>query len=77
MKDDSAEEREGEFSDYLVGGIPPFLRFEIEYHSLFYLVESHKEDRWYPKGLQIQQRRHRLLASWPISKPLANINLLH
>jgi hypothetical protein len=48
VEDDSNEELETEFSDYFVGGIPPFLRFEIEYHSLFYLVESHKEDRWYP-----------------------------
>ena len=48
MENDSTEEREGEFSDYFVGGIPPFLRFEIEYHSLFYLVEHHKQDRWYP-----------------------------
>jgi hypothetical protein len=48
MEDDSAEERENEFSDFFVGGIPPFLRFQIEYNSLFYLVENHKADRWYP-----------------------------
>jgi hypothetical protein len=32
---------------YLVGGIPPFLLFETEYHSLFHLVECHKNDRIY------------------------------
>lgn len=32
---------------YFVGGIPPFLLFETEYHSLFHLVECHKDDRFY------------------------------
>lgn len=48
VDDDSNEEIETEFSDYFVGGIPPFLRFELEFGSLFYLVENHKQDRWYP-----------------------------
>ena len=30
-----------------VGGVPPFLLFETEYQSLFHLVESHKNDRFY------------------------------
>lgn len=34
--------------DYFIGQSAPFLLFEMEYHSLSYVVENHKEDRWYP-----------------------------
>jgi hypothetical protein len=40
-------DKESEALRYFVGRIPPFLRFEMEYHSLFYLVESHKDDPFY------------------------------
>jgi hypothetical protein len=33
--------------DCFVGKIAPFLLFEIEYHNLFGVVESHKGDRFY------------------------------
>lgn len=33
--------------NYFVGKTPPFLLFEKEYHSLDYVVESHKNDRYY------------------------------
>jgi len=33
-----------EAQKFFVGGVSPFLRFEIQYHSLCYLVESHKND---------------------------------
>lgn len=35
--------------DCFVGNISPFLLFEMEYHSLFYIVENHKEDKFYPE----------------------------
>lgn len=34
-------------SSFFVGGIPPFLLFEMQFHSLFHIVESHKNDRFY------------------------------
>jgi hypothetical protein len=34
-------------SDSFVGRIPPFLFFEMQYHSLFYLVEAHNDDPYY------------------------------
>src|SRR5687767_2738353 len=34
--------------DFFIGRISPFLLFEMEYHSLFYIVENHKNDRFYP-----------------------------
>lgn len=33
--------------DFFVGKISPFLLFEMEYHSLFYVVEKHKSDPHY------------------------------
>jgi hypothetical protein len=36
--------------DYFIGRIPPFLQFELELESLFYIVENHKDDRWYPEN---------------------------
>lgn len=42
-KDDHHDEGSGIF----VGGIPPFILFETEYHSLFHLVESHKNEPLY------------------------------
>ena len=33
--------------NYFVGKTPPFLLFEKEYHSLHYVVESHRNDRYY------------------------------
>lgn len=30
---------------FFIGNIPPFLRFEMAFHSLFHLVESHKSDQ--------------------------------
>lgn len=35
--------------DSFVGNISPFLLFEMEYHSLSYIVENHKEDKFYPE----------------------------
>jgi len=35
--------------DFFTGKIAPFLLFEMEYHSLFYVVENHKNDRFYPE----------------------------
>ena len=32
-----------------IGKISPFLLFEMEFHSLFYVVENHKNDRYYPE----------------------------
>jgi hypothetical protein len=32
-------------SDLFIGRIPPFLRFEMDFHSLFHLVESHKNEK--------------------------------
>ncbi|HEY2922925.1 MAG TPA: hypothetical protein VGK77_28435 [Candidatus Binatia bacterium] len=43
------EEIGSEVAQFYVGGIPPLLRFEIEFHKLGYIVESHKDDRWYQK----------------------------
>lgn len=34
-------------SVFFVGRISPFLLFEMEFHSLFYIVERHKDDRFY------------------------------
>ncbi|RYD57614.1 MAG: hypothetical protein EOP56_07495 [Sphingobacteriales bacterium] len=34
--------------EYFVGKIAPFLLFELEFHSLAYLVESHEGDKHYP-----------------------------
>src|ERR1700712_4701072 len=33
--------------DFFTGKISPFLLFEMEYHSLFYVVENHKNDPYY------------------------------
>lgn len=38
-------------SKFFIGDVPPFLRFELQFHSLFYLVESHKEDRHYKDNI--------------------------
>src|ERR1700712_2683965 len=35
--------------DFFTGKISPFLLFEMEYHSLFYVVENHKNDKFYPE----------------------------
>jgi hypothetical protein len=45
------KERSGEeqLSELFVGRISPFLLFEMEYHSLFHLVESHKSDCLFQK----------------------------
>ena len=34
--------------DLFAGNIPPFLLFEMEFHSLFYVVQNHKNDQYYP-----------------------------
>ncbi len=36
--------------NYFVGKTPPFLLFEKEYHSLHYVVESHRNDRYYKES---------------------------
>lgn len=36
--------------DYFVGKIAPFLLFEMEFHSLYYVVQNHKEDKFYPEN---------------------------
>lgn len=35
--------------DFFPGKISPFIQFEMEYHSLFYVVEHFKEDKFYPE----------------------------
>ena len=47
MDTSESDDRSGKFSGCFVGGIPPFLLFETEYHSLFHLAESHKNDQFY------------------------------
>lgn len=36
-----------EKSEYFIGELAPFIRFELEYHSLFNLVESNKQNHFY------------------------------
>jgi hypothetical protein len=43
------EEKSTRVDNSFVGGIPPFLFFEMQYHSLFYLVQAHKDDPYYKK----------------------------
>lgn len=35
--------------EFFPGKISPFLLFEMEFHSLFYIVENHKNDKFYPE----------------------------
>jgi hypothetical protein len=49
MSDDKDSINEVTYPDMFVGRIPPFLLFEMEYHSLFALVESHKNDKLFEK----------------------------
>ncbi len=35
--------------EFFTGKISPFLLFEMEFHSLFYIVENHKNDKFYPE----------------------------
>ena len=42
--------KEDSIKNYFVGKISPFLLFEKEYHSLDYVVESHKNDRFYKES---------------------------
>mgnify|MGYP001426178921 CR=1 FL=1 len=44
---DGNENNLPQVNNLFVGGIPPFLFFEMQCHSLFYLVESHKNDPYY------------------------------
>ena len=37
------------YPGFFIGRIPPFLLFEMEYHSLFALVESHKNKKYFEK----------------------------
>lgn len=39
----------GDANSYFIGGTPPFLLFELEYHSLYHLVEHHKNDQLFQK----------------------------
>jgi len=48
VKGKEASEEE-QITELFVGRISPFLLFEMEYHSLFHLVESHKSDRLFQK----------------------------
>jgi hypothetical protein len=36
---------------FFIGEVPPFLKFEIQYHSLFDLVESHKQSQYYKENI--------------------------
>jgi hypothetical protein len=47
MNSDSFDKHQ--FARNFVGSIPPFLLFEMEFHSLFHLVESHKTDKMFEK----------------------------
>ena len=49
MVERSNENSNYETSDFFVGRISPFLLFEMEYHGLFHLVESHKEETFFRK----------------------------
>jgi hypothetical protein len=49
MDNNEANFQESELFKLFVGGIPPFLLFEMEYHSLFALVEHHKNDPLFQK----------------------------
>jgi hypothetical protein len=40
---------DGDVFKLFVGGIPPFLVFEMEFHSLFDLVEHHKNNQLFQK----------------------------
>lgn len=43
-------EKEKSIQNFFVGKISPFLLFEKEYHSLDYVVESHKNNRYYEEN---------------------------
>ena len=49
MTHDTQPDEDKPLSDIFVGRIPPFLLYEMEHHSLFHLVESHKTDRLFEK----------------------------
>ena len=38
-----------ETSNFFVGRISPFLLYEMEYHGLFHLIESHKDETFFRK----------------------------
>jgi hypothetical protein len=41
--------------DFFTGKISPFLLFEMEFHSLFYIEENHRNDRFYPEINPVSQ----------------------
>lgn len=49
MVEGPSEKNNYETSDFFVGRISPFLLFEMEYHGLFHLVESHKDETFFRK----------------------------
>jgi hypothetical protein len=49
MVEGPSEKNNYETSDFFVGCISPFLLFEMEYHGLFHLVESHKDETFFRK----------------------------
>ncbi len=40
--------KDHETYSFFTGKISPFLLFEMEYHSLSYIVEKHKSDNYFP-----------------------------
>jgi hypothetical protein len=50
MKSENPDEKSTKVVNFFVGGIPPFLFFEMQFHSLFYLVQSHKDDEFYKQN---------------------------
>lgn len=49
MSDGKAPDGGRTSPEFFIGRIPPFLLFEMEYHSLFALVESHKNEKLFEK----------------------------
>src|ERR1041385_189402 len=49
MSNNENIKKDYESSDFFVGRISPFVLFEMEYHSLSYLAETHDKDRLYEK----------------------------
>ena len=41
--------KDHETYDYFTGKISPFLLFEMEFHSLFYVVQKLNDDKFYPE----------------------------
>ena len=52
MIEGPSEKNNYETYDFFVGRISPFLLFEMEYHGLFHLAESHKDETFLEKQIQ-------------------------